>query len=92
MIKPHSCLAWTTPDTVAEGFDGVSRELATKLWETTASLNGISTFECDDPVAYGESNSVESVWHLFTDDEKVALNALCEARDAEWKRLGGGWN
>ena len=88
MPKPHLSLCLTTPDTVAECFDGVPFELARKLWDTTEHLTGISSYECEFPNDYQETNSVATVWHLFTEKEKVALNALCEARDAEWKRLG----
>ena len=86
-IRPHLSLCLATPDTVAECFEGVPFELARKLWDTTEHLTGISSFECDAPNDYQQTNSVETVWHLFTDDEKKALNDICVARDAEWEAM-----
>ncbi len=83
-IKPHDWLRYYSCDTIAECMDGVSPELYQALWGAMSHAKPLGdqidieeSSPCD---AIGINTPVE-FWHLFTDDEKAALNAI--AAEAE---------
>ena len=78
-IAPHSTFEFIRPDEVAECWDGIPDDLYRALWRCVDHFKGPTPEEAEEPI-YGQ-NAVEDFWHLFTDEEKTALNAAAEAQD-----------
>ncbi len=82
MVKPHSEADWTSADTIAECYDGVSDELCRRLW---ASMEAhpclLDSFECDDYVHWRERNAIAHVWDFFTEEEQKEINKILEKED-----------
>ena len=74
-IQPVKRLNLITPDEIAECYDGVSDELARRLWASTEQLP-MDAEGAEEPVAYKEINSITEVWDFFTEEEKFQINRI----------------
>tara|TARA_B100000287_G_scaffold382813_1_gene388199 strand:- start:834 stop:1322 length:489 start_codon:yes stop_codon:yes gene_type:complete len=74
-IPPVKRLNLMTPDEIAECYDGVSDELARRLWASTEQLP-MDAEGAEEPVAYKEINSITEVWDFFTEEEKFQINRI----------------
>ena len=74
-IQPVKRLNLITPDEIAECYDGVSDELARRLWASTEQLP-MDAEGAEEPVFYGEVNSITNVWDFFTEEEKIQINRI----------------
>jgi hypothetical protein len=93
-IKPHEAFKVTTPDTVAECWDGVyhainpdgtEMRLYEALWNCTAHYNDKHLEHIEDigPHDVIGINSTASFWHLFTPAQQAKLNELAKLNDAQ---------
>jgi hypothetical protein len=84
MTKPHVALTITTPDEVAECWEGVEDALYEKLWYLTKFYDNSHLANIEDmgPGDVVGINSVAKFWGKLTDEEQMRLNELAEAVDA----------
>ncbi len=83
-IKPHGWLSFHSCDTIAECWDGVSSALYRALWNAMDHAKPLSEQIDIEESAPGDAiglNTPVEFWHLFTDDEKTALNAIATEAD-----------
>jgi len=90
-ITPVKRLNLITPDEIAECYDGVSDELARRLWASTEQLP-MDAEGAEEPVAYKEINSITEVWDFFTEEEKFQINRIVngDTDTNEARALGDG--
>ena len=68
-----------SPDEIAEATIGLTSAMRRRLWASLKELtNPMSSFECDDRVAYMESRELANVWDFFTPEEQYAINVHAE--------------
>lgn len=73
MTQPHPYFEAMRPDEVAECVDGIMahQSLYNSLWECVQYYEPRTDYP-EEPI-YGE-NSLDKFWHMFTDEEHLALN------------------
>ena len=75
----------TTPDTLAECFDGVSESLYAALWELTTHYAPINYENCGPSDVIG-INSIASFWWEISADHQAELIAIAQAEDEREER------
>ena len=79
MFEPHDAFNYTTPDAVAECWDGIEDELYSALWASMENMKPISEqihIEDSSPSDAIGLNSLASVWKRFTPAQQERLNVL----------------
>lgn len=79
ITQPHWEAEYTSCDQLAEGYDGVSRELYKRLWEVIADLKEtVPPENCGSWHEYNECNGtlVSDHWEFFTEDERAEINEV----------------
>lgn len=83
-IEPNQSLSYIRPDEMAECYDGVPRDLGIRLWRSMEGMKPLGEIIDMEESSPGDAvgiNSIASVWHFFTDEEKTQLNAIVEANE-----------
>lgn len=93
-IVPHAAFEVTTPDVVAECWNGVfSNEtcpnLYELLWNCVPSYKAFDREDCGPADVVG-LNSVKDFWDTFPPVAQEELNKLAVAQDAYLERMIGG--
>lgn len=79
VTAPHALFTVWSPDECAECLDGVSAALSSRIWRDIVPLyDGKPRSEVPDDFS---SRSVYKFWHLFTEPERLELNAAAVALD-----------
>jgi hypothetical protein len=82
MIEPHAIFQYVRADEVAETFEGVSDALYARLWNDVVPLQkAIPNREDSGPADHVGHEHLASHWNVFTDAERLELNAIAERND-----------
>lgn len=85
MIKPHEAFNYSRADEVAECWDGISKELYSKLWNEIVILQKpIPNLEDSGPHDHIGFENLASHWDILSEAEQIFLNDLAVKRDEEW--------
>jgi len=84
LIRRRNLLSWEfwSPDEIAETTIGLTSAMCRRLWASLKEMpSPMSSFECDDPSAYMESNAIVNVWDFFTPEEQRELGVHAEIHE-----------
>lgn len=82
MTKCPEILAYQTPDTIAECFNGVSSRLCSALWDLVPSYTDFDREDCGPADVVGV-NSLEGFWDRLDADLQAELIVVAERAEKE---------